>query len=140
MPRHVRDPKLEQFWRTTLASWARSGLNVRDFCRVHDLKEGSFYSWRRIIAARDQHSNVQADPRPQPNPAAPRRATPTRAAQAEPDRRAATPAPPTFVPVRVIADTPLELVLRSGRILRVPHGCDPEHLLAVVAALEGASC
>ena len=54
MPRpHLRDPKLERFWRTKLATWIGSGLNIRDFCRKHRLAEPSFYSWRREIVARD---------------------------------------------------------------------------------------
>ncbi|MCI0705360.1 MAG: IS21 family transposase [Planctomycetia bacterium] len=51
---HLRDPKLEGFWRTTIAKWITSQLNIRDFCRRHRLHEPSFYHWRREIAARDQ--------------------------------------------------------------------------------------
>jgi hypothetical protein len=36
---HLRDPKLEQSWRARLARWAKSGLNVRDFCRRYQLAE-----------------------------------------------------------------------------------------------------
>ena len=54
MPRpDWRDPKLEQFWRTMVAKWIKSQLNIRDFCRKHRLQEPSFYHWRREIAARD---------------------------------------------------------------------------------------
>jgi hypothetical protein len=42
--------------------------------------------------------------------------------------------------VRVVADQPLELVLRSGLVLRVPPGYDAHHLRAVVVALEGEPC
>lgn len=50
---HLRDPKLEQFWRAKLKTWLASGLNIRDFCRKHRLTEPSFYAWRRELAARD---------------------------------------------------------------------------------------
>ena len=50
---HLRDTKLEQFWRAKLTKWIASGLNIRDFCRKHRLSEPSFYSWRREIAHRD---------------------------------------------------------------------------------------
>jgi hypothetical protein len=47
---------------------------------------------------------------------------------------------PSFVALRVLPDTPLELVLRTGHILRVPPGYDANHLRAVVAALEAQPC
>lgn len=52
-----RDPSKEQFWREVLARQASSGLNVRAFCRREQLKENSFYAWRRTIAQRDAASN-----------------------------------------------------------------------------------
>ncbi len=51
---HLRAPKLEAFWRTTLSKWTKSGLNIRDFCQQHRIPEPSFYHWRREITARDQ--------------------------------------------------------------------------------------
>lgn len=134
MPRpHLRDPKLERFWRTTLAAWAASGLNVRDFCREHRLTEPSFYAWRREITARD------AAPTAAPAPATSPRRTSTRPRVA-PGRGPAPVPRPNFVALRVVPDTPLELVLRSGHVLRVPPGYDAAHLRAVVAALEAPSC
>jgi len=102
---------LEGTWRDRVTRWKASGLNVRAFCRAEGLSEPSFYSWRRTIAERD-------------------------AALAAPNA-------PAFVPVHVLPATSppaLELVLRSGHVLRIPHGCDPEQLRAVLAALEGSSC
>lgn len=140
MPRpHLRDPKLEQSWRTRLARWTKFGLIVRDFCRRSQLAETAFYFWRRVIAARDR------SPAPPPAARTPtaRRTSPpptSSAASRSPDcRRTPTPRP-TFVPVRVVPDTPLELVLSGGHILRVPPGYDARHLRAVVAALGGESC
>jgi hypothetical protein len=49
-PRPAPRPQKEQFWRTTLAKWVKSGLNVRDFCSRHRLAETAFYFWRREIA------------------------------------------------------------------------------------------
>lgn len=130
MPRILpRDPKREQFWRTTLTRWQQSGSNIRDFCRRHRLAETAFYFWRRTIAARDRETaRPPASPRPRPTP----RPKP---------RRASAPSPrPSFVPVRVVPDRPLELVLRTGHLLRVPPGSDPSYLRAVVAALEAGAC
>ncbi len=49
-----RNPSKEQFWRDVLARYASSGLNVREFCHREQLKENSFYAWRRTITDRDQ--------------------------------------------------------------------------------------
>ena len=132
---HLRDPKLEQLWRTRLARWVKSGLNVRDFCRRYQLAETAFYFWRRVIAARDRTPPASVPPTSSPL------ARRTSASHRRPSRRTPAPPPrPTFVPVRVIADAPLELVLRSGHVLRVPPGYDAGHLRAVVAALEADPC
>ena len=142
MPRpHLRDPKLEQFWRTKITSWIASGLNIRDFCRKHRLTEPSFYSWRREIAARDGTAIPKPAVTPKPI-AVPRRSSAprTRAATPAPGRSSTTTPRPSFVALRVVPDTPLEVVLRSGHVLRVPPGYDADHLRAVVTALEAAPC
>jgi len=48
-----RDPAKESFWRQQVSGQADSGLSVRAFCRQHDLKEVSFYWWRRELVRRD---------------------------------------------------------------------------------------
>ena len=137
---HLRDPKLEQFWRATLARWSQSGLNIRDFCRRHQLGESAFYFWRREIAARDRTTVDASTPRTKPRTSARRSSTAARPSRS-PSPRSSAPTPrPSFVALRVVADTPLELVLRSGHVLRVPPGYDTHHLHAVVAALEAPPC
>ena len=104
------NPALEQTWRDRVTRFQTSGLSVRDFCRSEGLSEPSFYSWRRTIAQRDAPTATDA---------------------------------PAFVPLHVRplpVPAALELVLRSGHVLRIPPGCDPEHLRAVLAALEAAPC
>jgi len=133
---HLRDPKLERFWRATLTKWIASGLPIRAFCRKHRLGESAFYFWRRELAHRD--GTPVARPTATPKPPFPTRRSSARSA---PPRRSAAPAPrPSFVAVRVVPDVPLELVLRSGHVLRVPPGYDATHLRAVVAALEAEPC
>lgn len=103
---------LEGTWRDRVARWKASGLSVRAFCRAEGLSEPSFYSWRRTIAERDAAI-------------------------------AAAPSTPAFVPLHVVspASPPArELILRSGHVLRIPHGCDPDQVRVVLAALEGPSC
>jgi transposase len=101
----------EPFWRETIRQWRASGLTVREFCARHDLSEPSFYAWKRTLAERD------------------------------------APAP-AFVPVRVVVDeaaahsspvesgSGLELVLRSGRRLRIGPDFDGPTLQRLLALLE----
>lgn len=122
---HIRDPRRERRWRTLLTQWTRSGLSVRDFCRRHHLPETAFYHWRRAIAARDRSSPpAPSTPARTSAPTQPRRSTPR----------------PTFAPVRVVPDQPLELVLRTGHVLRIPPGSDPAYLATLVAAVETDRC
>ena len=90
---------------------ADSGLSIRDFCRGRGLHESAFYFWRRELTQRDRR---------------------------QPSRAASTQL--AFVPVRVIASVPLEVVLRSGQVVRVGPGFEATHLRAVVDALEGRPC
>jgi len=137
---HLRDPKLERVWRATLAKWIKSGLSIREFCLRHRISEPSFYHWRREIAARD-NTPVAKPTAPNRSSKSRRGSTPTSPSRSTASRRSSTAAPrPSFVALRVVADTPLELVLRTGHVLRVPPGYDAGHLLAVVVALEGTPC
>jgi transposase len=111
-----RDPRKEQHWRRLIERWRGGGLSVRAFCEQHRLAVPSFYAWRRRLQQSDRLAP---------------------AAQA--------PAPVTFLPVHVRHDPPdqrppLELVLASGRCLRIPPGFDPAALRALLAVLEGPSC
>ena len=61
-------------------------------------------------------------------------------------QRRAAAEPPTFVPVRVVADaipaqtSALEVVLSDGRIVRVASGFDAATLRQLLAVLEGGPC
>jgi hypothetical protein len=109
-----RDAGKERLWREAIRRWQHSGQTIREFCRQEKLKEGSFHSWRRTIARRDR-SVASATPRQHK---------------------------PTFVPLRVTptptaaAAVPLELVLDSGRVVRVSPGFDAATLQALLAILE----
>lgn len=50
MPR--RDAQREQFWRTTLEEWNRSGQSISDFCRSRRLNLSNFFRWRRLFAVK----------------------------------------------------------------------------------------
>jgi len=127
-----RDWRKEQFWRDRLQEWRRSGQTVRAYCDERRLSEASFYGWRRELGRRD--------------------------CGARGGRQARRPRQRLFVPVQVMdsqgATSPssngavgensphggVEVVLASGRCLRVQPGFDGPTLAAVVQVLEGRPC
>ena len=48
--------------------------------------------------------------------------------------------PPSFVPVRVVADPTAEVVLPSGVVVRLPLTSPPDVVTRLVAAVGAASC
>lgn len=58
----------------------------------------------------------------------------------ERDEQQATARAATFVPVRVVPDAPVEIVLPSGLVMRVPAGAQAATVATLVAALRAASC
>ena len=116
----------ERFWRRQLKQWRRSGLTIREYCAEHGLSEPSLYSWRRVIAARDQERSAVRAGR----------------ARREPGDGRVKEAP-AFVPVHVVAPLAapaLEIVLHPGRVVRVPSGFDAATLRQLLAVLEEPSC
>jgi len=109
---HQRPGSKERFWRRMVRQWRGSGLSIRDFCAERQISEGNFYAWRRTIAERD--------------------------AQAA-----------RFVPVHVVpdpkpagdgsgngSDNGLELLLGTGRVLRIGRDFDAATLRRLLALLE----
>jgi transposase-like protein len=126
MARGQRDRTKEQHWRQHVAAWRRSGQSVRAYCRAAGLAEPSFYSWRRVLAERATGGAAPTE----------RGAARTAAVRGG--------AGSLFVPVRLVAEAPpaaaLEVVVRGGRVVRVPAGFAAPTLRAVVAALEELPC
>src|SRR3954451_21009123 len=106
-----RDPAREKFWRRTIRRQQRSGLTVRDFCGREGLKDWTFRWWRQELTRRDLE------------PSAAFRGE----QEGEPTEEA-----PVFLPVRVVdleaspprPAPPIEIVLATGPIVRVPSGFD----------------
>jgi transposase-like protein len=114
-----RDLGKERFWRQAIEEWQQSGLSVTAFCQQRQLQLPSFFRWRKLLARRDQ-------------PAQPAEATTTSSA--------------LFVPVQLRlpapagAEQPFEVVLASGRVLRVLPGFDAASLRLLLGVLEEAPC
>lgn len=137
-----RDRGKERFWRRHVAGWRRSGLSIRDYCRGQGLSEPSFYAWRRVLRERARQRGTGAR---QARMSAGAEVEVRRGVSAADKRSAsATATPPVFVPVRLIeearASSALEVVLRGGRVVRVPAGFAAAALRELVAVLEGLPC
>jgi transposase-like protein len=100
----------ERFWRRMVRRCSRSGLSVRAFCAEQGLSEPSFYAWRRTLAVRDEA-----------------------AVRFVPVQVTSQPQPTTTEEGSLGA---LELVLRSGRRLRIGPGFDGPTLARLLALLE----
>jgi transposase len=106
-----RDRSKERFWRRAVRRWRMSGLSIRDFCREEGLPEHNFYAWRSTVTKRDGEKVA-------------------------------------FVPVQVVPEstlptraddetTALELILASGRRLRIGPGFDAATLQRLLPVVEG---
>ena len=106
-----RNPRKEARWRKHLRRQQGAGQSVRDYCREHGLAESSFHFWRREIVRRDCEIGTRG--------------------------------PTAFVPIAVQPDAPasdLEVVLASGRVVRVAAGFEVDTLRRLLALLEEPSC
>lgn len=114
----------ETHWRRVLDRCGKSGLTRTAFCSRESINESSLSWWARVLRERDETRR-------------PKTAT-------KPRRRKRTRS--HFVPVRVIEAvpavnaTPVEVVARGGRVVRVQPGFDVPTLRRVIAALEDLSC
>src|SRR5262249_31888254 len=118
-----RDPDREESWRRTIREQQGSGLSVRDFCRREGLKDWTFRWWRQELARRDRQPSI-----------------------GPPEER--TDAAPAFLPLRLMdleavaprSAPPIEIILPTGSMIRIPSGFDPRTLGQVLAVLEGRPC
>jgi hypothetical protein len=120
-----RDPTKEKHWRRVLRQWQRSGLTGRDFCAQHGLQESSFYAWRRAIARRDQQQRPLVTTTTEP-PLSLARPAPVFLQLALPDGAALPPV--------------IEVVVATGRRLRVSPGVDADLLRQLLRLVEEPPC
>ena len=121
--RSRRDEGKEREWRGLIGEQRRGEDSVRAFCRKRQLRETSFYRWRREIGLR----NREAASKQQKNNSLP------------------VLAPVVFVdePREVFTNSPspsIEIVLGDGMMVRVPPRSTREQLNMVLSVLEQRPC
>ena len=122
-----RDAAKAAEWGRILEAWRENDLSIREFCELLDLREASFYAWRRKLSRTFEGASQ-------------RRVTRTCDDQIRPAQTA-----PQFIPLHVVGEERavvghvpfIEVELPSGIQLRVPQGCDRQTLCDLVAALCG---
>lgn len=113
-------------WRGRIEAQAVSGLSIAEFCKQQPCSVGSFYQWKRRLAAND----VLNDP------------AKTRTAQSG-VRHQFVQVPTEEVSVRItvkqiaspVVQQRVEVILASGTIIRIPAG-DSETLVIALRSLQ----
>jgi transposase len=110
-PASRRDPvATRRLWVERLERFGRANQTVAQFCAAEGVSVPSFYVWKRTLAS---------------------------------DATSPDPVTPTLVPIRLTpspAAPPIEVVFPSGTVLRLPADYSPQHLAALVRALEARPC
>ncbi len=110
-------PRARQM-RHVLARWHRSGLTLREFGQHRGIPLSTLTWWQQVF----RRAGEPVDAAPKSAPAS------DTVVFTEVQRPATVPTPP---PV-------LEVVLRTGHVLRIPAGADTETLQRVLQALQTA--
>ena len=119
MARSDRELAKKQFWRNMIRKWEQSKKSARAFCIERGLVATKFYCWRRTIA---KHNATYAASRRCDN---------------------SSDQVPAFVPVGVkppAASGTLEVVVGSGRVIRMPTEFDASALRRLLAVVEAPGC
>jgi hypothetical protein len=97
-------------WRSLIRRWQRSGLKQTEFCRRARVSIFRFRWWKRRVGRQGKPKGIP------------------------------------LLPVEVVgrrdigAAGPIEVELRSGRVIRIPAGTEPVEVGRLVAAVEAVPC
>ena len=110
---------------------SRPGASVASVADRHGMSRSLLFEWRRQVREGTMPGVVRAEAAPA--------LVPVRVMENEPPSQQAGQPPPVCAPVErpARANTTIELVLRNGRVLRVPETIRPEALGQLAAALDG---
>ncbi len=112
-----------RYWQRVIAAWRRSGLSQAEYCRQSKIARGTFswWKWRLKQLASEARRPLETKPPSQQ---------------------------PSFMPVHIVAPKErhetlqkgIEVVLSTGRSLRVHGDFDAQVLAKLVAVLEDRQC
>ncbi len=110
-----------RYWQRLVAAWEKSGLSQAEFCRRRKVKAVNFGWWKRKLGSMSKS-----------HPGTGRSGS---------TRTGSSPrsAKPQFVEFRMTdaaGASAYEVVLRSGRVLRLPQDFDPAVVAQLVVAVE----
>jgi hypothetical protein len=113
-PSRRRIERGRRFWKRFIAEWPGSGVTQAEYCRRAEVPLGSFCWWKhRLNRERVTFLPVNV--------------VSERSNSSDPSTRS-------------VESTALEVVVQSGRVLRVRPECDLKFLKRVVEALEDSAC
>ena len=101
------------YWQEVLKRWRQSGLSAPQFCRIYQIANSGFYTWRKKLAV------TQATPEPQSSNV--------------------DESPFVQVEMHPTPHSQLTLQLTSGHTLHIAHPVDTDALVKVIHALQEAN-
>jgi len=121
--------KAERRFRRLLTAEARSGLSRREFAEQRGVSAGTLSWWKHEIDRREEARARAVESARRPSPVL----VPVRVAEQSAPETAESVARPS-------GGERYEIVLRCGRVVRVPRDFGAASLLALVRALESTPC
>ena len=112
-----QDAEKARYWQRTIREAARSGISVREFCRLRKLKVSQFYWWQHRLKETGQPRTAR--------------------------KPGAHGGPPSFALVSQepgATDAGIELVLGDRRRLRIRRGVDEATLCVIEEACQKYAC
>ena len=126
--------------RALISEWAASGQTQAEFCRRRKIHPMTFSGWKHRLGGKPKAwLGGGARGRTRTPAFVPVRIRPAPESVVERSQGVGTPPEiPGSRPVDAgVGDgAPIEVQLRSGRVLRVPSGADPAHVARLAAALD----
>jgi len=120
-----------KYWERLVAAWEKSGLSQAEFCRRRGVKVSAFAWWKRQLRGRTKKVRRRGR-RDMGGPKSRRRAGFAEVALPKAMLNVASRGMSTFE----VGSSGYEIVLLSGRLIRLPQGFDPSVVAPLITAVE----